>query len=126
MTCLRVALLLLLLTGLPIVVTAGTVSSQQHNVPYTATVDVDSTAVEIVIDFDGNGLADSSRLLSVVHITGDGAYCVERGTATATGAALTTGQVWTFNRRDGGQPVSRLSCITAATEGATVAIWADR
>jgi hypothetical protein len=101
----------------------GSVTSEQTTVPYTALVAVDQTAVEIRIDFQGDGTADNAKLVSVYHKAGNGVYCVTKGTATATGAPLEVGMTYNFPLGSG-QPVSRLSCVCAAAEVATIHIFA--
>lgn len=107
----------------PLLAWSGSVTSEQTAVPYTALVSVDATAVEVLIDFNNDGVADQARTVSVFHKVGDGVYCVSRGTATAAGAPLETGMTYNFPVGQG-QPVSRLSCICAATETATVYVFA--
>lgn len=110
---------------LPLGAMAGSITTQQRAVPYTAVVTVDQTATEIVIDFNGDALPDPAGILTLFNKTGDGIYCVDRGTATVLGAPLEVGQTFTFNRRGSTGRITRLSCVAATSESATLYIWAD-
>lgn len=103
---------------------AGSITSQQHGVPYSAVVSVDATPVPIPIDFDGNGVSDQARFVVLVHSAGSDAHCVVRGTATAAGAPLgvDVGSL-TFDQRSG-QPITTISCVCDTAESATVLVIA--
>lgn len=123
MNRLRLVSLCLLLPG---TLWAGSITSQQRTVPYTALVAVDQTAVEVLLDFNADSVADPARMVSIYNASGDGVYCTTRGTATATGAPLVTGQAYTFPPEGvQGSPLpTRLSCICGSGDTATLHIWA--
>lgn len=105
---------------------AGSITTQQRSVPYTAIVAADETATDILIDFNADGIADTARMVSIYNSVGNGVYCVTRGTAAASGAPLAVGDVLTIPPAGTpGSPLpTRLSCICAAGQTATVHIFA--
>lgn len=105
---------------------AGTLTSQKQSVPYTALVAVDNTALEILIDFNADGVADNARMVSIFNAAGDPIYCTTRGTATAVGAPLTVGTAYSFPPEGSPQSplVNRLSCLCGVGNTATLHIWA--
>lgn len=109
---------------LPGIAAAGSITAQQKAVPFTAVVSVDQTATPITLDFNNDNVADYSGLLTLWNKTGNGVYCVDRGTATVGGAPLEAGQTFTFNYRGTQTRIVQVSCVTDTGNAAILHIWA--